>query len=156
MRHQDPGETLCDFMELFLVVCPRCGNRASVRPQDPARHDRLSPRRAACGACGFTKTGGSGDPVRVGEPCDSYFGLPLWLQAPCCGRLLWAYNPRHLERLEEIVGARIRERSRDEKTGWRNQSLAGRLPAWLTSRKNRDEVLKALDRLKQRAEKRSG
>ena len=28
--------------------------------------------------------------VAVGGPVDWYFHLPLWLQTPCCGEILWA------------------------------------------------------------------
>jgi hypothetical protein len=82
--------------------------------------------------------------------CDDYFELPLWLQTPCCGEVLWAYNERHISFLEDFVGARLRERVRDGKYGWSNRSLASRLPAWIKSAKNRDEVMKGLSRLRAR------
>ena len=59
--------------------------------------------------------------VAVGGPVDWYFHLPLWLQAPCCGETLWAYNAAHLDFLfENYVRATLREHSRGEH-GWRNQ-----------------------------------
>jgi len=64
--------------------------------------------------------------------------------------VLWAYSERHLAFLEDFVGAQLRERVRDEKYGWSNSALASRLPAWMTSAKNRDEVLKCLARLRER------
>jgi hypothetical protein len=82
--------------------------------------------------------------------CDDYFGLPLWLQIPCCGEVLWAYNERHLSLLEGFVAARLRERSRDERYGWSNRSLPSRLPPWIKSGKNREHVLKGLSRLRAR------
>ena len=150
MRTQDTGESLHDFMDEFLVVCPRCGSRATVGARAPGKPDLFAPRKVVCASCGFTKTG-PGNVVSSGEAYDGHFSLPLWLQAPCCGHTHWAYNTRHLARLEEIVRAPLRERSRDEQTGWKNRSMAGRLPAWMTSRKNREDVLKVLDRLKKRA-----
>ncbi|MEW9532434.1 hypothetical protein AB0B72_28180, partial [Microbispora sp. NPDC049125] len=41
---------------------------------------------------------------------DPFFGLHLWLQTPCCGNVLWAYNIRHLDLLEGYIGADLRER----------------------------------------------
>ncbi len=79
---------------------------------------------------------------------DEFFGLPLWLQAGCCGELRWAYNAEHLAFLEAFVGARLRERRRSPEHGWSNGALVSRLPAWLKSRKNREEVLAGLARLR--------
>src|SRR5687768_9071979 len=39
----------------------------------------------------------------TGEPVDPVFGLQLWLQAPCCGHVLWAYNREHLEVIRGYV-----------------------------------------------------
>jgi hypothetical protein len=82
--------------------------------------------------------------------CDDYFELPLWLQTPCRGEALWAYNDHHLSFLENLVGARLRERGRHEKYGWSNGSLISRLPTWIKAGKNRADVLKGLSRLRRR------
>lgn len=79
---------------------------------------------------------------------DDYFGLPLWLQAPCCGELLWAYNADHLSFIEGLVRAKLRERRPSASGAWQNSALSSRLPAWLKSRKHRDEVLACVDRLR--------
>lgn len=71
------------------------------------------------------------------------FGLSLILQTECKGNVLWAYNQRHLEFLENYVDAQHRERKPNS-----NGSLASRLPTWLKSAKNRDAVLKAIGKLK--------
>ena len=76
-----------------------------------------------------------------------YFGEPLWLQTACGSETLWVYNGLHLAWLMGFVSAGLRERSRDPKSGWSNQALASRLPRWMTSAKNRDRVLKALNKL---------
>ena len=64
-------------------------------------------------------------------------------------RDLWAFNRRHLELLESYVEAKLRERHEDEDQGWANTSLVSRLPAWMKSAKNREEVLKGLARLRE-------
>jgi hypothetical protein len=32
-----------------------------------------------------------------------------WLRTPCCGNVLWAYDLRHLDLLEEYVGASVHD-----------------------------------------------
>ncbi len=64
------------------------------------------------------------------------------LQTPCCGHVLWAYNSRHLSFLRRYVSADLREQ-----LVVKNQSLANSLPTWIKTAKNRDAVLKGLDRL---------
>ena len=81
---------------------------------------------------------------------DPYFRRPVWLSTPCCGEMLWAYNPAHLDFLAAFVGARIRERRRDPVHGWSNAAIASRLPAWLKAAKNRAAILEGVERLRRR------
>lgn len=83
------------------------------------------------------------------DPTDSYFGASLWMKTRCCGHSLWAFNRRHLELLENYVEAKLRERREYEESGWANRSLVSRLPAWMKSAKNREEILKGLVRLRE-------
>ncbi|MCP2327328.1 hypothetical protein HDA40_005835 [Hamadaea flava] len=75
------------------------------------------------------------------DPCS---GLPLWLAVPFRGRVLWAINADHLTFLENYVAADLRE------TAPGNSRLASRIPAWIKSAKNRDDILRALARLRAR------
>jgi hypothetical protein len=79
---------------------------------------------------------------------DGYFGLQLWLQAPCCGHVLWAYNRRHLSLIEQYVAALLREHHRRPDFGWHNNSLVNRLPEWMIVAKHRQAVLHAIRKLK--------
>jgi hypothetical protein len=90
----------------------------------------------------FQQTTGS---IWIGGPYDWYFQLPLWLQTPCCGQILWAYNADHLAFLFSYVTADLREGNPH-----RNQSLASRLPGWMKSGKNRAQVTHGLQRLWER------
>jgi len=78
------------------------------------------------------------------SPVDPWFRLPLWLQAGCCGKLLWAYNTGHLDLLEAYIGARLRERGPVPGS----MSMAERLPAWLKSAKNRQHILRTCQQLR--------
>lgn len=128
-----------------MVHCPCCNSRAIVQRIDPENTDWFTPRRFSCVACGFTKDWSEREIKRpwYGEPVDDYFHYPLWLQTPCCGQTLWAYNLQHLDFIEEFVSAILRERKPDENYGWSNRSLFSRLPKWMQSRKNREEIIRA-------------
>jgi DNA-directed RNA polymerase subunit RPC12/RpoP len=82
-----------------------------------------------------------------GEAIDPVFGLPLWLRTSCAGNSLWAYNKKHLQALTAYVGATLRKR-----TAGRRWSMFSRLPQWLKSAKNRENILRGLSRLEKRLE----
>jgi hypothetical protein len=87
----------------------------------------------------------------LGAPFDPWFRQPLWLQTACVGETLWAYNADHLRFLTDLVAADLRTRSIVVADGGpRNRLLESRLPKWMLSRKNRDEVLRRLDALASR------
>ena len=149
-RFRDTGQHLGQYADRFLVRCPRCARCAVVAPLP--RESRRAPVRArvVCDACGYAKdapqpTTGGADAV------DWYFHLPLWLQAPCCGEVLWALNEQHLAFLEDYVRATLREDIRPDQVSAiaiRNQTMASRLPGWIQSARNRDEILRCIDKLK--------
>lgn len=126
-----------------LVHCPKCQSKAFVTLYS----DEV---RLSCPSCGYNQ-------AKLAEqrtfywgaenPKDSYFGIDLWLQTDCAGQSLWAFNKRHLEYLEDFVSAKHRQRNPNIDT-WKNSSLASRLPKWLKSAKNRVQILKAIEVLK--------
>ncbi len=132
-----------------LVVCPKCGSRAAVTLKEATV-------TVTCGRCGYANATDPANSRRFDwhgvSPTDGYFGLPLWLQVPCCGESLWAFNRAHIELLASFVGAELRQRqpASGEHGGWRNSSIESRLPRWIKSRKNRDEILKAISFLRAR------
>jgi hypothetical protein len=150
-RFRDPLVWVDRFAHEVLVRCPTCGDCAIVLDHLGAPEHRARPgdrrlvarRRLRCHACGLAKDGYPSEHV-LGGPVDPYFRLPLWLQADCRGKLLWAYNAEHLDLLESYVAARLRERTAAPST----MSMLARLPAWLKSAKNRDEILRAIQRLR--------
>lgn len=144
-RFQDPMVRLYALAAYDIhVVCPRCSARAVVAPR-PVEGVAAAwwPRRLACASCGH---GNSWEPRSSiwGNPVDPYFRLPLWLRADCRGHLLWAFNEQHLDLLEGYVAARLRER----RAYPGSMSMLARLPRWLKSAKNRDEVLRTIRKLR--------
>ncbi len=71
--------------------------------------------------------------------------LRWWLRTPCCGHVLWATCPQGLELLAAFVASPLRERLRHN---WPDRELLAGLPRWLIVARHRDEVLRAIDRLK--------
>ena len=148
------------FADLMLVRCPSCGAAARAargerKPQVPVVVT------VTCTGCGFAKvwrTKGDWSPRDdvapvPGEVCDLLTGLPLWLQTPCAGHTLWAFNAEHLDFLRGAVGARLRERA--TYAGWDGRShtdtyygrIPAALPTWMKVAEHRDEVLAALARM---------
>jgi len=148
-RFRDPKSLIYDFMDEYLVVCPQCAAGARVVPIDLQNSSLFAPRRLFCRHCGHTKDWQKKS-LSFTDGYDSYFGLPLWLQIRVGDHMLWAYNHRHLELLDAFIQSPIRERRRDKQTGWRNSTLISRLPEWIKAAKKRKQLLKAIDKLKQR------
>lgn len=145
-RFLDTGIHIDEFNDEFLVVCPKCAGMAKVVPESDSEKKNtqlFSPRKFICLACphrDFWKA----HKILAGSNVDWYFRLPLWLQISCCNETLWAYNLKHLEIIEQYVSAKLRER-----TNKGRNSFLSKLPAWLKSAKNRDEILKAIKKLKE-------
>jgi len=78
-----------------------------------------------------------------GKPVDPYNGEPLWYVDYVKGSDIWAYNAAHLTYLREFVSSSMRER--DENAG--KYAIITNLPTWMKTKKNRDDVIKTLDRL---------
>ncbi|WP_051866302.1 hypothetical protein [Streptosporangium roseum] len=142
-----------DFIDEVLVRCPRCDGCAVVLAHPGILEDGEAAstgvmnfrRRLRCRECGYFKDEMVGSAV-VGGPVDPFFQRPVWLQASCCGHVLWAYNVRHLDLLEAYVAAKLRERG--DLVAWAPASLVERLPTWLKTAKNRAEVLRTIGRLR--------
>ncbi len=98
-----------------------------------------------CSSCGVQTPSPAVWTPRNDGTRDPDFGLPLWLQTPCCGETLWATNKRHLAFLRNFVEATLRERKPNI-----NSSLISRLPKWIKSAKNRSSLLVGLARLESR------
>ena len=157
----DKSESIYEFSDEFLIVCPKCVLMAKVLPVDNS--EILGARKLICSNCGYSKptnisksSGGiasiefsrernTQSYIVIGGAFDWYFRELLWLQIECCGETLWAYNEKHLSFIENYVAAKIRARTPNT-----NKSVASRLPQWIKSAKNRDEILKAIGKLREK------
>jgi hypothetical protein len=153
-RFLDRGRSLAAYSDLIYVVCPRCGAQAVVipRPGLPALRYyselQFRPRRLVCPHCGSTRDwaaeqrGAALVGVALGGPNEPFFSRPLWLQTPCCGHTLWAYNSQHLDTLQFYLAAGLREHIGP------TMGMLGRLPAWIKKASHRSELLQAIERLR--------
>lgn len=146
------GKSLGLFGHDLLVHCPRCRQCANVHfhPLGSPGSDRSVERTCACIHCGYSDQRPVSSLPAYSYRTDWHRRLDLWLQITCFGHILWALNEKHLAFLDHYVSAKLRERRPDEKWGWTNAALAGRLPRWITSGKNCEEVLQCIHKLKLR------
>jgi hypothetical protein len=156
-------KTLYEFLENIYVVCPTCESQAIVRSKGFLKSNEEKETKLICTKCGMNKyysetpkekwtSKGSGIEYEfrtmvLGTTIDPYFRLPLWLQKEMPYGVLWAYNYEHLDFLENHIRAELRNR---ENSAIRNKSLGSRLPKWMTSKKNRAEILNGIEKLKQK------
>ena len=151
VRYFDNREQIYDIVaprnkDPILVVCPKCQSKALVIP------DTKYKKRCVCTKCSFYKSETDKNMWigwRNNISTDRCLYLELWLYTYCCGNLLYAFTQRHLDFLEAYVTADLRERRQDE-YGWRNSLIASRLPQWIKSHKNREQLIKAIQRLREK------
>jgi hypothetical protein len=154
-RFRDPRSTTYDFIGSILVRCPNCAKVAHVVPAPAgagdARATLFTPRRLVCRDCGLSRVSTAG---RVSfsrgtaQPAtDPYFGTPLRLQRETRHGWLWAYNLDHLDLLQHFVQASLRERAPWYDTR-QKMTLVARLPPWIKRARNRDEILRAVTRIR--------
>jgi hypothetical protein len=150
-----------DFIKFdILVVCPNCSKQAIVKPNNFSfRNIEQSDVKVICLNCGYNKKllekpvstlHSSKDKVNkgliyvIGGAIDPFFCLPLWLKTDFEEHTLWAYNLQHLDFLRQHIEAKLKERNGQELF---NKSLGSRLPKWMTSKKNREVLLKKISEL---------
>lgn len=139
------GESWVGMAKAYVKrKCGRCGRRLTKTVRRAGPHPRTMDLVCpGCGAATLVELYWCPDPA--GEAYDPHFGYPLWLQAPCSGHTLWAYNAEHLAFLKQYVEATVRERAPNA-----NATLASRLPKWMKAAKRRPAVLRAVASLEAR------
>jgi hypothetical protein len=137
------------YADSMLVNCPKCSGVGRIRYVEPSGEARDT-WQFTCSRCSHRIVPSVGSTYgRVGNyPCDPYLGLALYLQVRTRHGVLFAYNEDHLDEIEGFVAAELRERRRNE-FGWQMSPMV-RLPPWVKSAKNREEILRALARLRRR------
>lgn len=120
------------FQDECQVVCPKCGG-AAVEADKVVR----------CGSCLY-RAEYDGDSVAWEQATSPWFQLRLLLNTSTTHGDIWVYNVHHLHQLRCYVAATVRDERHSQHASW-----SSRLPTWMKTAKNRDMVLKALDKLAQ-------
>lgn len=158
------NKSIYDFISAIYVECPSCGKQAIVKgSQIPNNSDSkiLQQIRMICSHCGASKLLEEKSPFtndnhpasahakesrvyKFGAPIDPFFHLPLWLSTKVRNNEFWAYNYDHLNFIRDLVEAKLRERNA---TYHYHNSIGSRLPRWVTSKNNRELILKTISEL---------
>jgi|APEBP8051072266_1049373.scaffolds.fasta_scaffold03710_4 hypothetical protein len=126
--------------------CGHCGNK--LKDEKRLVNKYQSKMKVKCSACGqdrYYETKYEFTYSNSNQATDPYLGLPLWLQVPIDTNILWAYNFEHLNYLKEYVAAKLRQAVEGGK-----HSLAWKLPNFIKIAKNRDKILRAIERLEKK------
>lgn len=151
------GVQIYDFIKDIYVICPNCSAKAIVKTGEfhKLKYNEYEVK-VVCTACGFNQTlehvspridkkQKRGNILIFGAPVDPFFHLPVWFSTSFEGETLWAYNTEHLDFLAEHIGSKLRERNN---FSFNVKSIGARLPKWMTSANNREDLLKAIHKLK--------
>jgi hypothetical protein len=79
---------------------------------------------------------------------DPYFGMEIWMKVEVGNNVLWIYNLEHLDYLRTYVMAKLREDNSRHK-----YSMITNLPSFIKSAKNRDVILKKINKMEAKLNK---
>ncbi len=121
-------ERVTQKKEKMKITCPHCQSTESYKPK-------------------YTKLPTTGYGMFYGESQksgkDCLFDAELWLAKKYKQNLFWANNYEHLEYLEDYIQAKIREPNEVMR-----MSMIAKLPLFIKSKKNRNDLLKIIEQLK--------
>ncbi|WP_125916809.1 hypothetical protein [Hymenobacter coccineus] len=145
-NHLEKAIDLIFYKVSVRAHCDNCGKGINkIIPHSKEKVDGFAISCAACGATRiyrarneeYTRSYGKGL-----DGADPVFGLPLRLQGDVKGNILRAYNRLHLREIKNYVKAKLRERQTTTHT-----TMVERLPTFITEAKNREVVLKAIEKM---------
>jgi hypothetical protein len=151
-RFRDANLRLADFGWHLLVHCPKCDGRAEIiTERQDVPHARGGGveyhRELRCTACFYNKrqTTRTYGPGISRDGVEGAFETRLWFSAPFRDEVFWACNYEHLDYLKRYIAALVRER-RDR----RFFTAVERLPQFVKSAKNREALLRLIEKLGQK------
>ncbi|MBF7090105.1 hypothetical protein IUY40_00930 [Flavobacterium sp. ALJ2] len=124
-KYEYESQLLKEKPEKYKAKCPHCNFQEEWKPK--------------------TKEVLQNSKVNDGLVTDTWYNLPLWFQKEVDGELFWAYNQEHIDYLERYIGADLRERN--SKINY-SSSLVSRLPKFVKEAKNREKLLKIIEKWK--------
>lgn len=144
--HYTKESDLVKWNSEIKVICISCSERIVIQEEN-VEHQRESVN-VKCPHCKtsqktnprYTNSQVITSPVYNGK--DPFFQLPLWYTANFKGEQFWALNQDHLLDLKEYIGAKLRKRHDGSFS-----SMLERLPTWMKEAKNREALLKLIQKL---------
>jgi hypothetical protein len=143
-----PGHWYGSMTAYVSVKCRECNQPLSRRAEVNGEWAKLKMKCDNCGDECEYEASLSRYFMNHGLMCDAVFGLPLWLQKEFGKHLFWAFHYEHLQMLEDYVKAKLRERGISPRGKMmKNSTVVSRLPEFIKSAKNREEILKLIAEL---------
>jgi transcription elongation factor Elf1 len=145
-NHSEKAVDLIFYKMSVRAHCDNCGK--GINKVIPHSKEKVDGFAISCAVCGATRIYRARNEEysrtydKGLQGADPIFGLPLRLQSDVKGNLLWAYNRLHLREIKTYVKARLRERQTTTHT-----TMVERLPTFVTEAKNREAVLKAIEKM---------
>ena len=145
-RFSDKKYRLTDFENEVWVVCPSCSKKALATLKTSEKQARL-----VCAHCGYHAVAsamqeyGKGKTLELKQAAHLFFDAGLWFTAPFKNHLFWAYNQEHLTYLEQYIAAKLREHADRS-----HFTLLEKLPKFYHEAKNREGLLKLIEKLKKK------
>lgn len=126
-------------------ACGSCGEPIAV--SIPNNKEKVTELKYSCPHCGVPEIYSPNNvsyrlKYSMERLADPVFGLPLWFQENVKGDRLWASNKEHLLEIRNYVTAKLRERQT-----MRITTMVEKLPQFIKAAKNREAVLKAIERM---------
>ena len=143
--HYKQSEVTRTYTQIVKLICSNCGERIHSRITGVAhKKPTIFVKCSNCQVSQKCEPRYREEDIvrRYGAPFDPHYGYQLWLAVEVRGNILWAYNYQHLNDIKQYVTASLRE-----KRGCGYMTMVEKLPQWIISRKNRNEVLRAIAKL---------
>ena len=125
-KYEFESQALKEKPEKYRVKCPHCGFHEELKPKIKELLQNAK--------------------IDDGLARENWYNLPLWFQKEIKGNIFWVYNYEHIMYLEKYIKADLRERNNN---GSGNGTMVSRLPKFIKEAKNREKLLKILEKWKE-------
>ena len=141
IRFKDKNLRPDEFSYETLVVCPKCGGKATVISTQVPQFAELR-----CSSCHYvTDKPLDSDEKSYSATTDYWFDCEFWLQDSFKNEFFFAHNYKHLEYIKQYIQAGLRERN--DRAFF---TLVEKLPQFIKTAKNRDRLLKMIEKLEKK------
>ncbi|MFK7032680.1 hypothetical protein [Flavobacterium oreochromis] len=134
------------------VYCSNCTEKYEVKGVQTTK--QVSEIKVKCPNCNHReiikaklKEVGFEFKLNDNEVKDPFYNCNLWYQQEFKKNVFWALNNEHINYLEKYIVADLRERNSKYNSGL---TLVARLPKFVKEAKNRDKLLKVIEKWKQK------